>query len=77
MARPAKKPAKDPRLKTIGSRVRHFRNKQNISQAAFADRVGLDRSYLSGIERGMRAFSVTVLLDLAEALKVSPEQLLK
>jgi transcriptional regulator with XRE-family HTH domain len=72
----ATKPAKDRRLKAIGERVRKARNERGLSQEGFSDRVGLDRTYVSGIERGVRAFSVLVLLDIASALKVKPEDLL-
>jgi transcriptional regulator with XRE-family HTH domain len=73
---PARKPALNQHLKTIGTRVRELREQRKLSQAAFADRVGIDRTYVSGIERGVRNFGVTLLFDLAKALRVKPEDLL-
>ncbi|MCQ8242193.1 helix-turn-helix domain-containing protein [Rhizosaccharibacter radicis] len=47
-----------------------------ISQEELADRVELDRTYISGIERGIRNPTLLVLLRLAQALQVSPTDLL-
>ena len=47
-----------PTLKRLGRRIRDLRNKTGLSQEAFADRARIDRSYMSGIERGVRNISV-------------------
>jgi len=48
-----------------------------LSQEDFADRVGLDRTYVSGIERGTRNPTLATMKRLAEGLGVPLETLLK
>jgi transcriptional regulator with XRE-family HTH domain len=47
----------------------------DLSQEALADLAHIGRSYMSGIERGVRNFSVLHLLRIARALKISPTDL--
>jgi transcriptional regulator with XRE-family HTH domain len=49
-------------------RVRELRARQHLSQEALADKAGIGRSYMSGIERGVRNCSALHLLKLASAL---------
>jgi len=42
----------------------------------FADLAGIDRSYMSGIERGVRNFGILHLFIIAKTLKVKPQDLL-
>ena len=60
--------AAHPLLKRIGQRVRQAREQQGWSQEALADAAGLDRSYMSGIERGVRNISVLKLAAVAKRL---------
>jgi len=55
----------------FGRRVRELRARLGISQEAFADRCGLDRTYISGIERGKRNLSLRNIEVIAKALGVS------
>jgi transcriptional regulator with XRE-family HTH domain len=71
MPRTARQPAKHPALKALGSRVRALRVHQGLSQEALADRARIGRSYMSGIERGVRNCSTLHLFRLARALDVS------
>lgn len=41
-----------------------------MTQEEFADEVGLDRTYISGIERGLRNVSLKNIERIARALKV-------
>lgn len=68
--------AKDPRI-VLGERVNALRVALGLSQEDFAGRVGLDRTYVSGIERGLRNPTLLVLLRLAQALEVSVTELLE
>ena len=52
----------------IGRNVRQHRRRCGLSQEELAHRSGLDRTYVSGIERGRRNPTVLVLEQLAEAL---------
>jgi transcriptional regulator with XRE-family HTH domain len=63
--------------KLFGERVRELRKRKGLSQEAFADSVGLERTYISGIERGCRNPSLFVLKVLADALDTTLEKLFK
>lgn len=63
------------RHRTFGVRVRFFRLKLNLSQEELADKCGLDRTYIGGIERGERNPSLKNILVLADALEISPGSL--
>lgn len=57
--------------------IQRLRRERGFSQEAFADHAGMDRTYISGIERGVRNPTVGVLSRIATALDVEPWQLLK
>lgn len=63
-------------LLLLGKRVRAARAELALSQEDLAFRCGLDRTYISGIERGKRNISVLNLLELAKALGLQPGDLL-
>lgn len=60
----------------FGDKVRKERAKQGMSQEQLAFKTGLDRTYISGIERGKRNPSLKNIGRLAEALKTSLSKLL-
>ena len=66
----------DPLLRKVGHRIRRLRGQRGFSQEALADMVGIDRTYMSGIERGLRNLSVLKLRDVSRALKVPIRTLL-
>jgi len=55
----------------FGARIRELRKAKDLSQEAFADLCGFDRTYISGIERGKRNPSLLAIETLAKALKIS------
>jgi transcriptional regulator with XRE-family HTH domain len=55
----------------FGRRVRELRTRLGLSQEAFADRCRLDRTYISGIERGKRNLSLRNIEVIAKALGIS------
>jgi len=63
-------------LKQFGLRVRQKRESLGLSQEKFAELADLHRTYISGIERGVRNPTLTVVQKLAKALKVKPGNLL-
>ena len=63
--------------KRVGANVRRIRLDRELSQEGLADEAGLHRTYVSGVERGVRNPTVTVLERIARALKVRPGQLLE
>lgn len=54
--------------------MRRLRQTQGWSQEELADQSGYHRTYISGIERGIRNPTVTVINQLANTLKVSPAE---
>ena len=54
----------------VGSNVRRLRLAAGISQADLADRMGVDRAYVSGLEQGNRNPTVVTLWHIARALNV-------
>lgn len=54
--------------KFFGAAVRQHRMLVRLSQEDLADRAGLDRTYVSGIERGKRNPSLRILQKVADAL---------
>ena len=60
----------------VGGNVRRYRKAARLSQEDVAHRAGLDRTYLSDIERGVANPSVNVLLGIATVCGVHPAMLL-
>ena len=60
-----------PLLRLVGARVRTARTKKGLSQEALAHAVNMDRSYVSGVERGEFNVSVLALAKIARAVGVS------
>lgn len=61
---------RDPLLRALGVRVRQFRDGKGWTQEGLADRAGLDRSYIAGIEAGLRNPSLRALARIAKGLGV-------
>jgi transcriptional regulator with XRE-family HTH domain len=61
---------KHPALIKLGKRIRELRKTKGLSQESFADEVGLDRTYVGGIERGERNLTTLNLVRIALALEV-------
>ena len=60
-----------PNVKTLfGRRIRELRKLRGWSQEEFAACVGLDRSYVGGVERGERNISLENICLIAETLQV-------
>ena len=64
-------------IEKIGKKIRSLRKKQNLTQEALADLCFLDRTYIGGIERGERNFSLINLFKIAKSLNVRPEEIVK
>jgi transcriptional regulator with XRE-family HTH domain len=64
-------------LKAFGRRIKTIRLEQGISQEQLGQLSDLDRTYISGIERGLRNVSLINIERLAAALNVEPAELLK
>jgi len=65
-------------LKKFGNRVRELRLQKGItSQMALANKAGLDRTYVGGIERGERNIGLRNIARIGEALGVGLEELFR
>jgi predicted transcriptional regulator/DNA-binding XRE family transcriptional regulator len=62
---------------TMGQRLRHLRRSRGLTLAELGDRVGRAPSALSLLENGRREPKLSVLEDLATALSVPVEELLR
>jgi transcriptional regulator with XRE-family HTH domain len=54
----------------VGRNVRRLRIAAGLSQAQLAERMGVDRAYVSGLELGQRNPTILSLWHLAQALGV-------
>ncbi len=61
----------------FGKRLVELRKDKGWSQEALALESGIARSYLSGVERGLRNIALVNICRLADALEVSPTTLLE
>ena len=57
--------------RTLGKRIRQLRHAKGWSQEYLADEAGMHRTYLWGIEQGVRNPCIRHLSQLADALGVS------
>ncbi len=61
----------------LGTNVRRIRECKGWSQEKLAEMAELDRTYISGIERGLRNPTVRVLQRIADALGIPAPDLLR
>ncbi|MBN9505383.1 MAG: helix-turn-helix transcriptional regulator [Altererythrobacter sp.] len=62
--------------KLFGANVRRYRVSLTISQEALGVRMGVDRAYVSAIERGVQNVTLLSMWEVAQALGVRPAALL-
>ena len=60
----------------IGEKISELRNKQNLSQQAFAKCLGVTRSCVNAWEMGTSNPSIKKIIDIAEFFHVSTDYLL-
>lgn len=60
----------------VGRNLKAYRAARGLSQEAFAEVLGVHRTYMGGIERGERNLTLTSLERIAERLEVDPLVLL-
>jgi transcriptional regulator with XRE-family HTH domain len=63
--------------RVVGRNLRRRRTEIGLSQEAFADLVGVHRTYMGGIERGERNLTLRSLERIADRLSVDPRRLLE
>jgi transcriptional regulator with XRE-family HTH domain len=60
----------------VGRNLRSYRKARGLSQEAFADVLGVHRTYMGGIERGERNLTLKSLERIAGQLDLEPVILL-
>jgi transcriptional regulator with XRE-family HTH domain len=58
--------------KAVGRNLRAYRQARGLSQEAFADKVGVHRTYMGGLERGERNLTLRSVERIAERIGVDP-----
>ena len=64
-------------LLALGKLIQHKRRDRQLSQEQLGFLSNLDRTYISGVERGVRNPSLTALVSLANGLGITVSELLK
>lgn len=62
----------------LGLNISYYRKRKGITQEKLAEKIGISRSHLSAIEAPniIKAFSIELLFDIANALEIEPYKLL-
>jgi len=60
----------------FGKRLREIRLKKKLSQGDVARILAVHRTYISGLERGVRNPSLLIIQKIAKALNISRKELL-
>lgn len=63
--------------KIVGNNIRQIRKTKNLTQEELAEKSGLQTSYLAGVERGDRNFTISTLEKIILGLEILPDDLFK
>lgn len=63
--------------RTLGARLRAYRDRRALSQEALAAVLGVHRTYMGGIERGERNLTLKSVERIAQRLAMDPLDLLR
>jgi transcriptional regulator with XRE-family HTH domain len=63
--------------KKLGQNIKRIREQKKMTQGDICRALNLDRGYISSIESGKRNPTLSTIKKLADALKVSVDELLK
>jgi len=61
----------------VGKIIQEYRIKAGLSQDVLSGLAGLDRTHYSKIERGERMPTIITLFKIAQALDISPSEIIK
>ena len=59
-------------LKTIGYNIQKARNKKNLTQEKLAEKCNVSPNYISDLERGKSAGSISLIINICNCLDVTP-----
>jgi transcriptional regulator with XRE-family HTH domain len=77
MAKPSPSHAYDPLLTALGKAIKEQRQLKGLSQESLALEVGIDRSYMGGIERGEHNVALVNIHKIANHLGLTAWELLR
>ncbi|MDQ1138443.1 transcriptional regulator with XRE-family HTH domain [Microbacterium sp. SORGH_AS 1204] len=63
--------------KTLGRNLRRYREERGLSQEAFADVLGVHRTYMGGVERGERNLTLKSVERIAVSIEIDALELLR
>ncbi|PYV84710.1 MAG: XRE family transcriptional regulator [Acidobacteria bacterium] len=63
--------------KAFGQVLRDLRTKRNLSQEKLALEGGLDRTFISLLERGLRQPSLITIFQISKVLNLSPDEIIR
>lgn len=63
--------------RAIGRNIRRYRHERGLGQEAFAELVGVHRTFMGGLERGQRNLTLCSVERIAAVLEVDPLELLR
>ena len=63
--------------KAVGRNLRAYRMERGLSQEAFAEVLGVHRTYMGGVERGERNLTLKSVERMAEKLEMEALELMK
>jgi len=63
--------------KMLGESIRRRRTELGLAQESFAEKCGLHRTYIGGVERGERNITINTLNIISNCLNISPAHLIK
>lgn len=64
-------------LIAFGQAIRKRRLEIGLTQESFAEKSQLHRTYIGGVERGKRNVALLNLIQIAQALELTPEKFLE
>lgn len=62
--------------RAVGRNLRSYRQTRGLSQEAFAEVLGVHRTYMGGVERGERNLTLRSVERIAASLDIDPLELL-
>ncbi|MCD8067340.1 MAG: helix-turn-helix domain-containing protein [Lachnospiraceae bacterium] len=60
----------------LGQRIGYLRRQKSLSQEELAERANLSREFISRVETGKMSFSIDALIEIANSLGVSADDIL-
>jgi transcriptional regulator with XRE-family HTH domain len=76
MPSPSPRHANNPDLVALGAAIRRVRLDRGMSQEELAHQCGIDRAYMSSIERGQQNPGIASIIGVARALELTAGQLM-